>query len=199
MSETLNLKHKIGTGITPQAFIDGMTRNRDELLGWYNRFAWKDENEAFFRVAGESGDLHGFILCTDWCPDVIWNVPVLLHVMEHSRISTEVLLMEQHLETMDLFLTDGGRAQPIAVFVSSNGDVQGQWGARPQYIQAVMNDFRKRNPDREAPDYQEKVTDVRNEIALMYNSGTGYQDVIVQELRAVFAAMPGIGVREANP
>ncbi|MEC0240651.1 thioredoxin family protein [Paenibacillus dokdonensis] len=22
-----------------------------------------------------------FILCTDWCPDVIWNVPVLFRIM----------------------------------------------------------------------------------------------------------------------
>lgn len=189
MSTPINLKHKIGTGIQPHEFIAGMTRNKDELLTWYHRFTWKDGNEAFFQDMGKKEDLYCLILCTDWCPDVIWNAPVLFQVLEHGQIPTEVLLMEQHLETMDLFLTDGGRAQPIAVFLNSDGVVLGKWGARPQYIQGVMNEFRQNHPDREAPDYQEKVSLVRKEIALIYNAGTEYQDVIVQELRTVFTDM----------
>jgi Thioredoxin len=77
--------------------------------------------------------------------------------MEQSGISTEVLLMEEHLETMDLFLTDGGRAQPIAVFLNANGDVLARWGARPAYIQVVMDLFRKNHPDKHASDYQENI------------------------------------------
>lgn len=184
----LNLQHKIGTGITPQQFIDGMTKNTDSFISWYNRFTWNNyEDKAFFDSKGESEKLHCLILCTDWCPDVIWNVPVLFKVMEHAKIPTEVLLMEEHLETMDLFLTDGGRAQPIAVILNSKGDVLGKWGARPKYIQAVMDEFRKHNPDREAPDYQEKVRNARKEISQIYDSGTDYQDVIVQELRQLFS------------
>lgn len=190
MNVQLNLKNKIGTGIQPQQFMDGMTKNKDQFLNWYNLFTWKEkEEEAFFDSKGAIEDLYCLILCTDWCPDVIWNVPVLFRVMEHAKIPTEVLLMEHHLETMDLFLTDGGRAQPIAIFMDSNGYVLGKWGARPRYIQAVMDNFRKHNPDREASDYQEKVANVRKEIALIYNSGTGYHDAIIQELKQVFIKM----------
>lgn len=186
----LNLKHKTGMGIQPKQFMDGMTKNKDQFINLYNRFTWNEKEEvAFFDSKGAIEDLYCFILCTDWCPDVIWNVPVLFRVMEHAKIPTEVLLMEQHLETMDLFLTDGGRAQPIAIFMDSEGNVLGKWGARPRYIQAVMDEFRKLNPDREAPDYQEKVANVRKEIALIYNSGTGYQDVIIQELKQLFLTM----------
>ncbi|MBD0384229.1 thioredoxin family protein [Paenibacillus sedimenti] len=189
MKSVLNLKHKIGTGITPQQFIDGMTKNQDTFIHWYNRFTWDGKEEkAFFDSLGTREDLHCMILCTDWCPDVIWNVPVLFRVMEHGQIPMEVLLMEQHLETMDLFLTDGGRAQPVAVFMNAQGDVIGKWGARPQYIQAVMNEFRKHNPNRESPDYQDKVSKVRQEIAHIYNSGTEYQDVIVQELHQLLSS-----------
>lgn len=183
----LNLKHKIGMGIQPKQFMDGMTKNKDQFINWYDRFTWNQKEEkAFFDSKGPIEDLYCLILCTDWCPDVIWNVPVLFRVMEHAKIPTEVLLMEQHFETMDLFLTDGGRAQPIAIFMDSKGNVLEKWGARPRYIQAVMDEFRKLNPDREAPDYQEKVASVRKEIALIYNSGTDYQDVIIQELKQLF-------------
>lgn len=98
--------------------------------------------------------------------------------------------MEQHLETMDLFLTDGGRNQPIAVFMNADGDVLGRWGARPRYIQAVMDEFRKQNPDRTAPGYQEKVFHKRREIAEIYNKGTEYQDVIITELQQLFSSFP---------
>ncbi|WP_134685333.1 thioredoxin family protein [Brevibacillus migulae] len=189
MTARMNLKHKMGTGIHAQSFIEGMTRNQDEFLSWYNRFSWKEGEKSFFDVIGAGKDVHCLILCTDWCPDVIWNVPVLFRVLEQSPITVEVLLMEQHLETMDLFLTDGGRAQPIAVFVDAQGNVLGKWGPRPRYIQAVMEDFRKNNPDREAPDYQENVSRVRTEIAKLYNAGTEYQQVIVQELRQLLSTL----------
>lgn len=180
----VNLKHKIGKGLQPHQFIEGMSKNKSSLLDWYNRFDWSSkEDEDYFASLKDHTDLKCLILCTDWCPDVIWNVPVLFRVLEQSRFYTEVLLMEEHLETMDHFLTDGGRGQPIAVFIDSNGTVLGKWGPRPQYIQAVMEQFRSENPDREASDYQEKVSMVRSEIANLYNEGTGYQAVIVLELR----------------
>ncbi|WP_372662322.1 thioredoxin family protein [Cohnella sp.] len=180
----INLKHKIGKGLQPQPFIDGMSKNKSSLMDGYNRFAWSSKgDEDFFAALREQTGLKCLILCTDWCPDVIWNVPVLFRVLEQGRIYTEVLLMEEHLETIDHFLTDGGRGQPIAVFIDSNGMVFGKWGPRPQYIQAVMEQFRRENPDREASDYQEKVEKARSEVADMYNAGTGYQSVIVLELR----------------
>ncbi|XEC93738.1 thioredoxin family protein [Paenibacillus tarimensis] len=185
-----NLKNKIGTGISPRTFIDGMTRNRDRFLELYNKFDWNSkEDELFFLSLRNRFDLRCFILCTDWCPDVIWNVPVLFRVLEQGAIPTEVLIMEQHLETMDLFLTDGGRGQPIAVFINSKGAFLIKWGPRPRYIQAVMEAFRRENPDRAVRDYQEKVTIVRNEITTMYSMGTEYQSVIVRELRDLIESM----------
>ena len=120
MEAQLNLKHKIGQGISPQRFMDGMkNRNmenskilntKEKFISIYDNFIWVQEDQKlFFNALNSRSDLHCLILCTDWCPDVIWNVPLLFRVMEQSSISTEVLLMEEHLETMDLFLTNGGR------------------------------------------------------------------------------------------
>nr|WP_246073120.1 thioredoxin family protein [Paenibacillus dokdonensis] len=30
---------------------------------------------------GDHSKITCFILCTDWCPDVLWNIPVLFRVM----------------------------------------------------------------------------------------------------------------------
>jgi hypothetical protein len=96
--------------------------------------------------------------------------------------------MEEHLETMDLFLTDGGRAQPIAVFLKSTGEVLGSWGARPAYIQAVMDRFKLNHPDKQAPEYQENLNRVYREIGDLYHAGNRYQEVMLQKLRELFTA-----------
>ncbi|GIQ61817.1 hypothetical protein PACILC2_03850 [Paenibacillus cisolokensis] len=43
------------------------------------------------------------ILAAEWCGDVVRNVPVVFRAMEVSGIPTEVLIMEEHLDTMDEF------------------------------------------------------------------------------------------------
>ena len=198
MKATLNLKHKMGQGISPQQFMDGMQvremklsnllNTKERFIDYYENFSWKnEEDKAFFDSLGEKANLSCLILTTDWCPDVIWNVPVLFRVMIQGKIPTEVLLMDDHLETMDHFLTNGGRAQPIAVILNAAGDVLGRWGARPRYIQDVMDGFKNSNPDRDAPDYQEKVGEVYKNIGEIYNSSTKYQEVMIQELRGLFS------------
>jgi len=197
LHKTIDTPHKIGQGISPHEFMEGMqirtmelsniTNTKNLFIANYEHFTWTDEdNQQFFTDLGKHSDLHCLILCTDWCPDVIWNVPVLFQVMEQSSISTEVLLMEEHLETMDFFLTDGGRAQPIAVLLNANGDVLFRWGARPAYIQTVMERFKKNHPDKQAGDYQENLNHVYQEIGELYHAGSKYKDVILQELRELF-------------
>jgi len=199
MEQQLNLKHKIGQGITSRQFMDGMQirvmelsnipNTKELFVSNYDNFTWTHENDQqFFNALSERSDLHCLILCTDWCPDVIWNVPVLFRVMEQSRIPTEVLLMEEHLDTMDLFLTDGGRAQPIAVFLKTSGEVLGSWGARPAYIQAVMDRFKRNHPDKQHPDYEKNIKLVYREIGELYHNGKEYQNVMIQELRELFTA-----------
>ncbi|WP_308635279.1 thioredoxin family protein [Paenibacillus silvisoli] len=197
MEAQLNLKHKIGQGISPQQFIDGMkNRNmenskilntKDKFISIYDNFTWAQEDlKLFFTGLKSRSDLHCLILCTDWCPDVIWNVPLLFRVMEQSGIPTEVLPMEEHLETMDHFLTNGGRNQPIAVLLNASGDVLGRWGARPAYIQAVMDRFKKNNPDKQEADYKDKLNQTYGEIGELYQVGNDYQKVILDELRDLF-------------
>ncbi|GIP41157.1 hypothetical protein J31TS4_44370 [Paenibacillus sp. J31TS4] len=175
---------KLGQGLTPQAFMDAMEKNRETFRGWYDKFDWKqEEDREFFASLRNRDDLRCLILAADWCGDVVRNVPVVFRVMEESAIPTEVLVMEQHLDTMDQFLTLGGRSIPIVLFTDSSGYVLGQWGPRPKHVQAVMLEFKKHNPDRDAADYQTNIQEARKEMLKQYGEGTGYQQTIVEELR----------------
>lgn len=193
----INLKHKIGQGWTSGRFMEEMQTRTMELSGIPDTKARFAEIYTHFALpAAETGrslkasletatDLCVLILCTDWCPDVIWNVPVLLRLLEDAGVPVEVLPMEAHTDTMDLFLTDGGRAQPIAVFARLNGDVLGHWGARPAYIQAVMDRFKKAYPDKTHPVYRTHQDRAYREIGGLYNAGNFYQEAMLEELAAL--------------
>jgi hypothetical protein len=84
---------------------------------------------------------------------------------------------------MDQHLTMGGRSIPVVFVVDTGGVILGKWGPRPQYVQEPMIAFKRDNPDREAPDYQENLTAARQEIMRRYGEGTGYQALVLQELR----------------
>lgn len=179
-----NLANKLGKGIKPAAFIESMEKHKEAFLNWQEQFVWENEDDKkFFQSLQFRDDLRCLILAAEWCGDVVRNLPVVLRALEETGMPVEVLVMEDHLETMDEFLTMGGRAIPVVIFVDTGGFVLGTWGPRPQHVQAVMKAFKAANPDREAADYQEKLTAVRSEMLKQYGEGTGYQTVIVKELR----------------
>ncbi len=186
---SINLSHKLRTGLTPKAFIEGMQKNKEAFIQWQQAFQWKStEDQSFFESLQNRDDLRCLILAADWCGDVVRNVPVIFRALEHSGIPIEVLIMEQHTETMDQFLTMGGRAIPIVIFVDTGGYVLGKWGPRPKHVQQVMTQFKLNNPDREASDYADKLQLARAEMMRQYGEDTAYQVAIVQELRTVLSS-----------
>lgn len=179
---------KLGKGISPQQFMDGMEKNKDKFLDWYNQFSWKSEDDQqFFESFRNRDDIRCLIIAAEWCGDVVRNVPVVFRALENSGISVEVFIIEQHTDFIDQYLTMGGRAIPIVIFADSSGYVLGKWGPRPEEVQAVMNEFKRQNPDREAADYQEKIQVARQEMARLYGEGTDYHDVILKELREILS------------
>jgi hypothetical protein len=184
-----NLYGKLNTGLKPQQFIEGMEKNKEKFLEWYDSFGWADESDrAYFDSLRNRDDLRCLILAADWCGDVVRNIPVVFRALENSGIPTEVLILEQNQDVMDQFLTMGGRAVPIVIFTDAGGYVLGHWGPRPAHVQEAMIAFKQANPDREAPDYQEKLTETRAEMGRRYGEGTGYHAVIVKELRELISS-----------
>ena len=179
----------LGQGITPDAFIEGMTKNQEAFQDWYNRFEWaSEEDREFFESLQYRDDLRCEILMADWCGDVVRNVPVVFHAMEAAGIPTEVLIMEQFLDVMDQFLTMGGRSVPVVLITDTGGHVLGQWGPRPSDVQAHMIRFKQENTDREAPDYEANLKETYKRIMESYGEGTAYQARIIQELRELLSS-----------
>ncbi len=183
-----DLSHKLFDGISPEAFINGMENNKEQFMNWYEPFQWEhEEDQEFFQSLSFRDDLRCLILMAEWCGDVVRNVPVVFRAMEAASIPTHVLIMEEHTDVMDQFLTMGGRAIPIVIFTDTGGYVLGHWGPRPKHVQAIMTQFKAENPDREAADYQTKIAAARQDMIQAYGEGTAYQSVILKELRELLS------------
>ncbi|MMZ65627.1 hypothetical protein D1872_280450 [compost metagenome] len=50
-------------------------------------------------------------------------------------------------------------------------------------------EFKRENPDREAPDYEEKIGAVRQKMAEKYEEGAGVNASVVSELRTLISGM----------
>jgi len=185
-----NLANKLNKGISTQQFIDSFQNNKETFQNWQSQFEWPSEDDReYFESINNRDDLRCLVLAAEWCGDVVRNLPVVFKALEVTGIPTEVLVMEDHLETMDEFLTMGGRAIPIVIFTDTGGHVLGQWGPRPSHVQEAMTAFKLANPDRDAADYQEKLTETRQEMGRRYGEGTGYQSIIVKELRELLSSL----------
>ncbi|WP_151737437.1 thioredoxin family protein ['Paenibacillus yunnanensis' Narsing Rao et al. 2020] len=183
-----NVAAKFGQGLTPRQFVESMTKNQQAFEGWYEKFAWENESDReFFESLNHRDDLRVLILAADWCGDVVRNVPVVFRLMETAGIKTEVLILEEHQDLMDHFLTNGGRSVPVVIFADTGGYVLGRWGPRPAHVQGLMTAFKKENPDREAPDYEANMAEVRKAMGQAYGEGTESHAVIAAELRSLIS------------
>ncbi|WP_413773615.1 thioredoxin family protein [Paenibacillus campinasensis] len=185
---SVNVAQYFGKGISPKQFMDGMEKNQDVFRTAFEQFTWDNpEDRAFFESLNFRDDLRVLILAADWCGDVARNVPVVFRVMETAGIEPEVFILEQHLDFMDQFLTMGGRSVPVVIVADTGGHVLGKWGPRPAHVQKYMVEFKQENPDREAPDYQDKLAATRQNILKAYGEGYEVHAVIVRELRELMS------------
>lgn len=85
------------------------------------------------------------VLTEAWCGDAAQIVPVLAKMAEAApQIEVHILLRDAHLDVMDAFLTDGGRAIPkVVVLNKESREVLGSWGPRPIEAQQKVMDFKR--------------------------------------------------------
>ena len=78
-----------------------------------------------------------------WCGDAAQCVPVLEKLaLTVGDIKTFYILRDEHLEIIDAYLTNGGRAIPKLICLDEKGAEVFTWGPRPAVIQEVMNQLK---------------------------------------------------------
>jgi hypothetical protein len=98
------------------------------------------------------------IITEGWCGDASHTVPVIEAVAGASggHLTTRYFLRDSHPDLIDRYLTNGGRAIPIAVVLHADTLAEaGVWGPRPAPLQAIHQELKAK----EAP-FKEVITTV---------------------------------------
>ncbi|MDA3130890.1 thioredoxin family protein [Aliibacillus thermotolerans] len=178
-----NIQEKLGKGISVEAFIDKMTEEeRQKFEKWHNQFDWEMHNQELLAPLKEETNLRASLLLGTWCGDVHRNLGPIWEVLKEANIPTEVFIMEEHEDLMDLFLTMGGRSVPKVIITNDAGDVLFDWGPRPLFIQQPMIEFKQKNlaPDDPAIDAERKKA--YEGIFSRYGKTADYQKLVVYEI-----------------
>lgn len=79
------------------------------------------------------------LISEGWCGDASQNVPFLNKMAEASpNIHLRIILRDEHLDIMDQYLTNGGRAIPKLIILDQDMNEIGTWGPRPAEIQEMV-------------------------------------------------------------
>ena len=78
-------------------------------------------------------------IAEDWCGDASNLVPVFGRLARDSElVDLRVVKRDEHLDLMDLYLTNGSRSIPIIVIMDENFRPVGRWGPRPAELQEFV-------------------------------------------------------------
>ena len=83
------------------------------------------------------------VITEGWCGDAAQNIPVINKIAETTdKINLKVVLRDENLELMDLFLTNGGRSIPKLIALDKDNNVIDSWGPRPTVATKMVADYK---------------------------------------------------------
>ncbi|HEY2421460.1 MAG TPA: thioredoxin family protein [Neobacillus sp.] len=164
----MNLNEWFHNGLTVEAYVSAMTRNKGEMLSIYDRFAVTDEDKGKLENL-KSKQLRAIAISEDWCGDALLNNPILLRLAEALGMEVRFVLRDQNLELIDQYLTNGtSRAIPIYIFIDQEGNEVGVWGPRAPELQALVVKERAALPDKDSADFEEKQKEMYKQLMVSY-------------------------------
>ena len=86
------------------------------------------------------------VLTEGWCGDAAQSLPVLNKIAKSTdKIDLKVILRDENLPLMDLFLTNGGRSIPKLIALDKDNNVIDSWGPRPTIASKMVADYKEKN------------------------------------------------------
>lgn len=159
--------------------------------------------------------LRAILLVSEETPDTIVVMPVVQRVFECScRLDLRILSDEDHLNLLDELVDDlelesdlNDMDLPLLLVFDEGWQFQGQWGPRPQAVEARLDQWLDEHPsymelaESEDEDDQETyaalLENLTREMRVWYNSGMDSQ--CVAELRTLLASLQDDEEGELQP
>lgn len=107
-------------------------------------------SELLLALDALEGSFNMLVISEGWCGDAAQILPVIQKFAEHSngKLNLKIVLRDEHLPLIDQYLTNGGRAIPVVLFMNKeNGDVISKWGPRPEFLQEKMQIWKTETSD----------------------------------------------------
>jgi len=106
------------------------------------------------------------VLTEGWCGDAAQNLPVINKMAElNKNIHLKLVLRDENLELMDLFLTNGGRSIPKLIALDKDNTVIDTWGPRPTVATKMVADYKAKHGSLDA--------EFKEELQVWYNKDKG--------------------------
>lgn len=86
------------------------------------------------------------VLTEGWCGDAAQNLPVIDKMASlNKNIELKLVLRDENVALMDLFLTNGGKAIPKLIRLDKDLNVLNIWGPRPKVAAKMVADYKAKH------------------------------------------------------
>jgi hypothetical protein len=105
---------------------------------------YKVSDDASKVIAKISSPQTWLIITEDWCGDSAQNLPYLFRMSElNKNIELKFIYRDDHLDIIDKYLTNGGRAIPKVIGFDKDGNELFQWGPRPEVAKQLVKEWKE--------------------------------------------------------
>ncbi|NCT10138.1 MAG: thioredoxin family protein [Flavobacteriia bacterium] len=118
------------------------------------------------------------VITESWCGDAAQNLPVINKMAElNEKIKLKLVLRDENLELMDLFLTNNSRSIPKLIIFDSELNIINTWGPRPSIATKMAIEYKEKNGSLDA--------DFKQNLQIWYNKNKGenLQNDLIQLLQ----------------
>lgn len=96
------------------------------------------------------------MITENWCGDSAQNIPFIFKMTESNpNVEFKIIYRDEHLEIIDRYLTNGGRAIPKIVGFDNEGNQIFQWGPRPEVAKQLVKEWKESGLTKE--EFNEKL------------------------------------------
>ena len=134
------------TGIEKTEVLANYTKLNDRRMRRWDKTI-KVSKETQQKISEFNQKMTWLIITESWCGDAAHVIPALNKMAElNPNIDVKLVLRDENLELMDMFLTKGGRAIPKVIMIDDEtGTVLSTYGPRPSEATSYVNRFKAKN------------------------------------------------------
>lgn len=171
--------------ISLQTYMEQMTKLKEEGFMVYEAFR-VPENDAFIELLKEKQP-HILTIAEDWCGDAMLNNSIMRRIAEAAGLDIRAVYRDVDTDLIDRYLTNGGRAIPMYIFLNGAGEVIGKWGPRAPQLQQFVVEMREQLPAKEDLSFEDAQKVVYQHITNAYVTDRQLHTFVYEDIQSKVA------------